>query len=36
MMAQEIAPQLADPDAQLDHDASTNALIRHYRRLKEN
>ena len=35
VMAQEIAPQLADPDAELDHDASTNALIRHYRALKE-
>jgi len=35
VMAQEIAPQLTDPEAELDHDASTNALIRHYRRLKE-
>ena len=34
VMAQEIAPQLEDPDAPLDHDASTNALITLYRRLK--
>jgi len=34
VMAQEIAPQLEDPDAPLDHDASTNALISLYRRLK--
>jgi glucose-6-phosphate isomerase len=36
VMAQEIAPQLIDPSAPLDHDASTNALIARYRRLKEN
>ena len=34
VMAQEIAPQLQDPDAPLDHDASTNALVTLYRRLK--
>ena len=34
VMAQEIAPQLEDPDAPLDHDASTNALVTLYRRLK--
>jgi glucose-6-phosphate isomerase len=34
VMAQEIAPQLEDPDAPLDHDASTNALITLYRRMK--
>ena len=34
VMAQEIAPQLEDPDSPLDHDASTNALITLYRRLK--
>jgi glucose-6-phosphate isomerase len=34
VMAREIAPQLEDPDAPLDHDASTNALIALYRRLK--
>jgi glucose-6-phosphate isomerase len=34
VMAQEIAPQLEDPDAPIDHDASTNALITLYRRLK--
>jgi hypothetical protein len=33
-MAQEIAPQLEDPDVPLDHDASTNALITLYRRMK--
>jgi len=36
VMAQEIAPQLSDPSAPLDHDSSTNALIARYRRLKEN
>ena len=36
VMAQEIAPQLEDPSAPLDHDSSTNALIALYRRLKEN
>ena len=35
-MAQEIAPQLSDRAAPLDHDSSTNALIARYRRLKEN
>jgi glucose-6-phosphate isomerase len=34
VMAKEIAPQLEDPGAPLDHDASTNALITLYRRLK--
>ncbi|MET0684957.1 MAG: glucose-6-phosphate isomerase [Solirubrobacteraceae bacterium] len=34
VMAREIAPQLEDADAPLDHDASTNALIALYRRLK--
>ena len=34
VMAREIAPQLEDTDAPLDHDASTNALIALYRRLK--
>jgi glucose-6-phosphate isomerase len=34
VMAKEIAPQLEDPDAPLEHDASTNALITLYRRLK--
>ena len=34
VMAKEIAPQLEDPDAPLGHDASTNALITLYRRLK--
>jgi glucose-6-phosphate isomerase len=34
VMAREIAPQLEDPDAPLGHDASTNALIALYRRLK--
>ena len=34
VMAREIAPQLEDPDAPLEHDASTNALIALYRRLK--
>ena len=36
VMAQEIAPQLSDPSAPLDHDSSTNALIARYRELKEN
>ena len=36
LMAQEIAPQLGDPSAPLDHDSSTNALIARYRELKEN
>jgi glucose-6-phosphate isomerase len=31
VLATSIAPQLADPDAPLDHDASTNALIERYR-----
>jgi glucose-6-phosphate isomerase len=34
VMAQEIAPQLEDPGLPLEHDASTNALISLYRRLK--
>ena len=34
VMAREIAPQLEDPAAPLEHDASTNALITLYRRLK--
>jgi glucose-6-phosphate isomerase len=34
VMAQEIAPQLEDPGLPLEHDASTNALITLYRRLK--
>ena len=36
VMAQEIAPQLIDPSAPLEHDSSTNALIARYRLLKEN
>jgi hypothetical protein len=36
VMAQEIAPQLSEPSAPLDHDSSTNALIARYRELKEN
>ena len=32
-MAAEIAPQLSSAEPQLDHDSSTNALIRHYRAL---
>jgi glucose-6-phosphate isomerase len=31
-LANRIIPQLEDPDPQLDHDSSTNALIRRYRR----
>jgi glucose-6-phosphate isomerase len=36
VMAQAIAPQLtADTEPALDHDSSTNALIRKYRQLKQ-
>jgi glucose-6-phosphate isomerase len=33
-LAQRIIPQLEDPDRELDHDSSTNALIRRYRSLR--
>jgi glucose-6-phosphate isomerase len=33
-LAMRIAPELADPDARLSHDSSTNALIRRYRALR--
>jgi glucose-6-phosphate isomerase len=35
VLAQEIIPQLSGPVPDLDHDSSTNALIRRYRSLKE-
>jgi glucose-6-phosphate isomerase len=36
VMAKRIAPQLeSHDDPQLDHDSSTNALIRRYRQLKQ-
>jgi glucose-6-phosphate isomerase len=31
VLANRIVPQLDDPNADLDHDSSTNALIRRYR-----
>jgi glucose-6-phosphate isomerase len=30
-LANRIVPQLRDPDSPLDHDSSTNALIRRFR-----
>ncbi|MFM8352268.1 MAG: glucose-6-phosphate isomerase, partial [Actinomycetales bacterium] len=36
VLAKQIAPQLlSEGEPELDHDSSTNALIRHYRRLKK-
>jgi glucose-6-phosphate isomerase len=34
VLANRIIPQLSDPDAPLDHDSSTNALIDRYRRMR--
>ena len=34
-LAKKVIPQLRDPNPRLDHDSSTNALIRRYRHIRE-